>query len=107
MAWTRFYDMHSGGSPKSQFDYIFVEAAEDDARDLVSEALSVDAWGIACDCCGANFSAMEDPTLTEVLEGDDIGGRTVDEFLADPWILERGRRRSVLILAPGRVVASR
>ncbi len=65
MAWTQFHDMHSGGGNKTAWSHVFVEAAEDEARRIFEERTGRDPDNVTCDCCGADYSVTEAPTLEQ------------------------------------------
>lgn len=67
---TRFMDMHSGGSCKIDIDgvdkqYIYIEAPEDVAVAIFEERFGRDPHNVTCDCCGNDYSVGESPTLEE------------------------------------------
>ena len=63
--WTHFWDMHSGGGAKLQWEHIFIEADEDTARKMFAEAFGRHPDGETCNCCGSDYSISESPTLAE------------------------------------------
>lgn len=104
MTWTRFYDMHSGGEAKTAWEIIYAEGDEETARKIVAEALSIDTEAVTCSCCGEDFSVLEFDSLEDAASLD---GRTVAEFLDDPWVEQVGRRLLVLVLGREHLIASR
>jgi hypothetical protein len=59
MIWTRFYDMHSGGSSKTRWDVIYVQAeSEADAIARFKHHTDKNPEAVACTCCGQNFSII-------------------------------------------------
>jgi hypothetical protein len=65
MAWTQFWDMHSGGRLKTPYHYIFIEAPMDEATAVFYSRFGQHPYDVACGCCGCNFSVSEDETLTQ------------------------------------------
>ena len=66
MTWTQFMDMHSGGTTKvKDFEYIYIEASEQEARSIFTEKFSEDPDSVGCSCCGENFSVTESETLEQ------------------------------------------
>lgn len=69
MSWTRFTDMRSGGFNKTPYEAIYVEADRTLAAEYIQWRFGVDVFaassrrahrarrpGIACDCCGWDFT---------------------------------------------------
>lgn len=64
--WTRFMDMHSGGSTKEPpFEYIYIEAPEAEAKTIFYNRFGHNPENIACSCCGENYSIDESETLEQ------------------------------------------
>lgn len=63
--WTHFWDMHTSGVSKLQWEHVFIEADEDTARKMFAEAFGRHADDSACSCCGEDFSVSESPTLAD------------------------------------------
>lgn len=55
MAWTRFYDMSSGGSEKMNASTIWIEASESDAAELFQGIFGLDPDNVTCPCCGPDY----------------------------------------------------
>lgn len=62
---TRFMDMHSGGSQKEKFAYCYIEAPEDVARVVFHNRFGHDPENVTCSCCGDDYSIAESETLEE------------------------------------------
>lgn len=62
---TRFMDMHSGGSKKTAFEYIYIEAPEKEAIEIFEQTFNQRPLNVACECFGENFSVSTDETLKE------------------------------------------
>lgn len=66
--WTQFMDMHSGGGSKTDFEYIYIEADEEQATNVFGHMFDQHPSSVACHCCGNNFSVTCAETLEEVTE---------------------------------------
>lgn len=64
MTWTRFMDIHSGGRQKLDWDYIYIEAKEDDAAKVFMHRFGRNPNNITCSCCGEDYNFYE--------QGDDL-----------------------------------
>lgn len=65
MTWTHFWDMHSGGSLKTKWHHIFIEAPQAEAERVFRERTGRDPHNETCDCCGPDYSIFEEPTLEQ------------------------------------------
>ena len=63
--WTSFRDMHSGGSRKLQWDNIFIEAPEEEAKLIFYNRFDRHPFNITCDCCGEDYSVSEYKSLEQ------------------------------------------
>lgn len=64
--WTRFMDMHSGGSTKVKpYNYIYIEAPEAEARVIFYNRFKRAPDRVTCTCCGDDYSVSESKTLEE------------------------------------------
>lgn len=63
--WTRFSDMHSGGGRKTQYEDIFIEAPEGEAKIVFFNRFGLDPDNTTCDCCGADYAIYECEDLTQ------------------------------------------
>lgn len=64
--WTKFMDMHSGGSTKENgYNYIYINKPEDAACEFFEKKFGHDPFEVTCDCCGADYSVTEYETLAE------------------------------------------
>ena len=96
MVWTQFMDMHSGGGRKTDFEYIFIEAPEDEAIKIFEDLFGQDPCDTACDCCGQNFSITEEESLEQATGYDrgcayaylDKSGNKIPKNEA--WIMGKG-----------------
>ena len=63
--WTLFWDMHSGGSSKTNWDKIYIQAPEAEAITIFENRMGRNPHQVACSCCGSDFSILESETLAE------------------------------------------
>ena len=64
--WTRFMDMHSGGGLKeSPYQYIYIEAPEDEAKIIFQNKFGHNPERVSCTCCGEDYSISESPSLAQ------------------------------------------
>lgn len=55
--WTRFMDMHSGGSCKeAPYERIYIEAPENEARIIFYNKFGHNPDRVTCTCCGSDYS---------------------------------------------------
>lgn len=66
MVWTRFMDMHSGGGKKEKWEYIYIEAAEEQAKIIFFNRFGHNPERVTCTCCGRDYSIEEDETLQQI-----------------------------------------
>jgi hypothetical protein len=70
---TRFMDMHSGGRTKEPpFEYIYIEAGEEEAKVIFYNRFGHSAERVTCTCCGEDYSVSEAVSL-EIASGYDRG----------------------------------
>lgn len=64
--WTRFMDMHSGGSCKeSPYEKIYIEASEDEAITIFYNRFGHNPHRVTCTCCGDDYGVSESDTLEQ------------------------------------------
>lgn len=64
MAFTEFWDMHSGGKTKVEpYNKIYIEAPKDEAMVIFYNRFHRHPFKITCACCGEDYEVDEDPTL--------------------------------------------
>ena len=64
--WTRFMDMHSGGSTKEDpFEYIYIEAPEKEAITIFFNRFKHNPSRVTCTCCGDDYSINEEESLQQ------------------------------------------
>ena len=68
--WTRFMDMHSGGGSKEKWEYIYIEAKEEEAKIIFYNRFGHNPERVTCTCCGDDYSISESKTLKEVTAYD-------------------------------------
>lgn len=94
--WTQFMDMHSGGRTKIEpYEYIFIEAPEQQARDYFTARFGRHPNHVTCDCCGSDFSVDEHATLDEATAYERSGWRGNAPTIS---IEEFAKRDDVLII---------
>lgn len=63
--WTHFWDMHSGGGSKLEWEHVFIEADEATACKMFAEAFGRDPENTTCDCCGGDYAISESESLEQ------------------------------------------
>ena len=64
--WTRFMDMHSGGSTKeASYEYIYIEAPETEAITIFFNRFGHNPRRVTCTCCGDDYSIGEEESLQQ------------------------------------------
>lgn len=62
--WTRFYDMCSGGGIKeSPYEYIYIEAPEEQAKIIFYNKFGHNPERVSCTCCGSDYSISKYSSL--------------------------------------------
>lgn len=61
--WTQFMDMHSGGGSKEDWEYIYIEAPEEEAKVIFYNRFDHNPERVTCTCCGDDYSISESNTL--------------------------------------------
>jgi hypothetical protein len=64
--WTRFMDMHSGGGLKEQWQFIYIEAPEDEAKIIFYNRFGHNPERVTCTCCGNDYSIEADESLKQL-----------------------------------------
>ena len=57
--YTKFNDMYSGGSKKTDYEAIFIELPLEKAVEYFEEAFDLDSNNVTCECCGPDFYIYE------------------------------------------------
>lgn len=65
--WTCFIDMHSGGGTKVKpYDFIYINAPEDEAKTIFENQFARDPENVTCNCCGQDYSIDSDEDLARL-----------------------------------------
>lgn len=62
--WTRFNDMLGGGTQKTEWSTIFIQADVEDATRYLNFKYRVHPNTVTCCCCGSDFSTTDGNALT-------------------------------------------
>lgn len=57
--WTQFYDMHSGGKRKTDYELYLIEASTNLAIMYFKELTGRDPDNVTCSCCGKDYCYYE------------------------------------------------
>jgi len=68
--WTKFWDMHSGGGTKLNWEIIYIEAPEKEAIEIFMDKFGRDPFNVTCDCCGDDYSVSSEETIEAVTAYD-------------------------------------
>ncbi len=84
MTWTRFMDMHSGGSAKRAWEFIYVEAPVEEATRFFIAKFGTDPDHVTCPCRGEDYSVSEGGETLEQATAYDrhYDGWTLAEYIA-------------------------
>jgi len=58
-------DMHSGGSSKEKWEYIYIEAPKNRAVVIFYNRFGHNPYRVTCTCCGEDYVVYEYETFTE------------------------------------------
>lgn len=93
--WTKFWDMHSGGSSKENFDKIYIEAPEEEAKIIFYNRFGHNPDRVSCTCCGNDYSIDAEESLNQLTgfhrnlrsagNGKDWRYLEPDEEIPDGW----------------------
>ena len=75
--WTSFSDMHSGGGRKLEWEQIFIEAPEEEARNIFYNRFDRYPDHVSCDCCGSDYSVNELDNLDDVTRWARVGAHYI------------------------------
>lgn len=65
----RYFDMSSGGSEKTDYSVIIIEADdESEASSIFEERFEIDPYNTTCYCCGPDFSISEYVSIEDARE---------------------------------------
>jgi hypothetical protein len=59
-------DMHSGGGSKEDFEYLYVEASEDEAKAIFYNRFGHNPERVSCTCCGDDYSISSGDDLAQL-----------------------------------------
>jgi hypothetical protein len=81
-------DMHSGGGRKLDFEYLWIEAPEDEAKRVFYNRFGRNPEKVTCTCCGDDYSISEYASLDEATKYERTHYRTkeiqpLQEYLAE------------------------
>lgn len=85
MTVTRFKDSFSGGSQKTDYEYIYIEAPFQEAIDHFEERFDRDPRRVTCECCGKDFDIR---TYEDIQQAT---GWERDCTFDDGWYIEEAR----------------
>ena len=54
--WTQFWDMNSGGGQKEEWDRIYIEAGEEEAKRIFYARFGHNPEWVTCACCGPDYA---------------------------------------------------
>lgn len=105
MKWFRYYDMSSGGTEKTPYSNIYVEAASRPTADVVFTAhTGRDPGHTTCACCGEDYTVYEYTTIDEAT-ADERGGQSVRQYVRQPDVLViRNAPRHAAVAERGAIV---
>ena len=66
--WIEFYDMSSGGTEKTPYTKIFIEAeSEEEAVEIFENKFDRYPYNVTCECCGCDFAVyqVDEPEYSE------------------------------------------
>lgn len=66
--WTRFMDMNSGGGKKEDWEYIYIEAPEEEAKVIFYNRFGHNPERVTCTCCGDDYSISSEETLEGITD---------------------------------------
>jgi hypothetical protein len=81
MAWTKFWDMYSGGYSKENHNQIFIEAPEKEATLIFYNRFGHNPNRVTCTCCGPDYDIEEYESLEEATEYERSGGESLESYL--------------------------
>lgn len=61
--WTSFFDMHSGGGAKEEWERIYIEAPQEYAKRIFEHRFGHHPDDVTCNCCGNDYSIYSDEDL--------------------------------------------
>lgn len=64
--WTGFMDMHSGGDSKEQWEYIYIEAPQNEAEIIFYNRFGHNPNRVTCTCCHEDYKTSENESLAQL-----------------------------------------
>ncbi len=89
--WTRFMDMHSGGGLKEKWQYIYIEAPQEEAEVIFYNRFGHAPSRVTCTCCGNDYVVNEAKSLEQIsasergCKWDQRKKRYVEESGGESW----------------------
>lgn len=71
--WTRFMDMNSGGGSKEEWEYIYIEAPEDEAKVIFYNRFGHNPERVTCTCCGRDYSIDSEEKIVDLQSAYEAG----------------------------------
>ena len=65
MPYTKFMDMHSGGGRKLDWEFIYINAPQEEAELVFYHRFGRNPYRVTCSCCGEDYSITQSPTLAQ------------------------------------------
>ena len=91
--WTKFYDMHSGGDAKTEWEVIVFEAKKKDAIKYANWKWGIHPDNVTCTCCGEDFSVSTYETLDDAVKFQlNYSIEKLDIFVVPASELEKTRK---------------
>ena len=84
--WTHFFDMHSGGGKKEEWEHIFIELPKHEAKIYFYNRFGHNPERVTCTCCGEDYSISQYESL-EKATGYYLGTGTLEDYLSKPNVL--------------------
>ena len=100
--WTRFMDMHSGGSRKLKWAYIYIEAPEAGAKVIFYNMFNRSPDRVTCTCCGPDYSIDSAKSLAQVTGFDRNCDNKGEKYIEKPRQMYTlpGARKAYYTLIP-------
>jgi hypothetical protein len=89
---TKFWDMHSGGGCKLDWEIIIINRSEEEACKIFEQQFDRDPTHTTCECCGPDYAIDSEETLEKLLSFhlshvQKYKGKTLEEMLESPDVL--------------------
>lgn len=92
MSWTHFYDMHSGGGSKEDWQHIYIEAPEEQAKIIFYNRFGHNPERVSCTCCGEDYAIHTDESLEELTKyyrrKGTLGNRNKGDITLEQYLLD-------------------